>query len=324
MMRWAPIVYGRTATSDTWWRAVPEGLDQHGWLGTVVHSALADGRELKQRPRFLLAQNTTHQIVGVACQAGDLGTGMRSVGSRELFCFVGWVAARTGPSEPGPPELEELEGGYARWAAPVYTRILTPVWNEPPTAHCLPVTTQPERVHWTPPARHPKPGLPPDGGPWTEDSWPVIWAAVQAARDPLTCVVGWQHMSSARFEDATHIGVADAPLRPLPRVEYVERVAPPELLEPAEKTPKPEVHPLSVITDGHAPGEPGVSAPVQPGETPADWRSLLDRLPLWAKLTAAAAFGAVAAGLVVAIISSGAHRSSARRSPPPKRKWPGP
>jgi hypothetical protein len=315
MTLWAPVVYGRTPTSDTWWRAIPAGLDQHGWLGIVVHSVLAAGSELKRRPRFLLAQDPTHRIVGVACQAGDLSDTMRSVGSRELFCFVGWVASRTGPSEPEAPDFEELERGYREWAAPVYARMLAGPWDASATAYSEPVMTQPEQAVWNPPARRPKPGLPPATGPWAEQAWPLVWAAALAAREPLTCVIGWQRMSSARFEDATHIGVADAPMRPPPRVDYAEPGARPgplksKPLKPADPKPTEEVlalkaPSLSAIADNPAAGAPEKPAPTRPGATPTGRRSLLDRLPARIKLAVAAAVGAAVVGLAVAIISPG-------------------
>jgi hypothetical protein len=304
MTRWAPVVYGRTATSDTWWRAVPEGLDQNGWLGTVIHSALALGRELKEHPRFMLAQNTTHRIVGVACQAADLSTDMRSDGSRELFCFVGWVAAMTGESKPIAPELDDLERDYPRWAAPVYTRILAPVWNASPTVYSPLVRTQPEEALWAYP-RRPKPGPPVPPGPWAKDSWPTIWAAVQATSEPLTCVVGWQHMSSALREDTTHIGIADAPSKPLPVVEYEEPITPKLTARAMEESAKP-LSPAPSNVPVCQSGDPR-TAPVTklPDKRPASWRSLANRLPIGAQLALAAVAGAAVAGVIAAIIPSG-------------------
>lgn len=253
MTLWAPVVYGRTPSSDTWWRAVPEGLDQYGWLGDVVHSALSDGLELERRPRFLFARNATHRIVGVACQADDLSDTMWTDGSRKLFCFVGWAAAGTAEPEPEPdvPGLADLEEGYRQWAGRVYGEVLGQVWDAPATEFLAPVTTRPEPAPWPTRTRYPRPGPPPDEGAWAQDSWSVIWAAVQAARWPVTCVIGWQRISSARFENATHIGVADAPPRELPPAESPE----PAIIPPAPKSPTSM--------------PPAPAAPVKPSREPA-------------------------------------------------------
>lgn len=339
MTLWAPVVYGRTATSDTWWRAVPEDLDQYGWLGEVVHSALADGLELERRPRFLFAQNATHRIVGVACQAGDLSDTMWTDGSRKLFCFVGWVAAGTAPPEPDVPGLADLEDGYRQWAGRVYRDRLGPVWEAPATAFLPPASTQPESAPWRAPARYPRPDLTLDKGAWAEDSWPVVWAAVQTTKDTVTCVIGWQRISSARFENATHIGVADAPPRQLPPGDYPApavispvpaaplRSAPPVPTAPLRSAPPPQPaqSPVSAdrvgvragaAADSMSPTRPAAAPrPVVPagdhgssgvGLPPApvvSERSWFGHLPDWAKLTAAAAAGALAAGLVVAVVS---------------------
>lgn len=332
MTLWAPVVYGRTATSDTWWRAVPEGLDQQGWLGIVTYSALAGGRELKQRPRFLLAQNAAHRIVGVACPAGDLSDTMRSVGSRELFCFVGWAASRTEQAEPDDtPGLRELEHGYRNWAGLVYAQIMSGTWDAPATASLPPVTTQPEEPVWAPPVRRAKPGPTPPSGPWAEKAWPEVWAAAAAASEPLTCVIGWQHISSARFEDATHIGVADAPFRPPPTVEYEDSSALPGPTRSLELRPPqpvaPSVPKVSAVPDGPPAGAPQTSVAKQDaglgpgravwhGEEPVGRRSRRDRGPAWAKLAAAAAVGAAVVGVAVALASPGAP-SSASHAPSP-------
>jgi hypothetical protein len=343
MTFWAPVVYGRTPASDNWWRAVPEGLNQHGWLGTVVESALGAGRELKERPRFLLAQNQTNRIIGVACQASDLSDTMRSVGSRPLYCFVGWVASRIGEPWPVTPEFEELARDYRDWAAPVYARVLAEPWRALATAHLQPVTTQPERPVWPPPARQPEPGESPPTGPWAEQAWPSLWAAAAGASESLICVIGWQHKSSARYEDATHIGVADAPSRPLPEVRYpgqpLERVpVDPGPVDPGPMEPEQESTPVPVLP---RPAEPvPVGAAPYTGVIPAEqWladtgppviessggashggashggtsdggtsdggHTRHGRVPDWAKLVAAAAAGATVVGVLVGVLSSG-------------------
>jgi len=312
MTRWASVVYGRTAASDTWWRAVPEGLDETGWLSTVVHAAVSGGHELNRRPRFMLAQNPACRIIGVACQAGDLSTDMRSDGHRELFSFVGWMASRTGNSDPGGPELEELERSYKRWAGPVYTRIVARVWNAPPTAYCPPEQTLPEPAPWAPVARDRKPGPDPGEGLWPEESWPALWAAARAARAPLICVVGWQRASSARSDDATHLGAADAPSRPLPLTSARRRqepVATPRLPQPvnAPRAPKPALPAnSSAELDNAGPDEASAKRSLRPG-----------RLPISAKLGVAALGGAVIGVAVTIAIAKGAATPTAAPPPPP-------
>ena len=61
---WASVVYGRTAGADTWWQAIPEGAGDSGWLAGVVRAAFAGGSDLDASPRFLLAQDRVHRIVG--------------------------------------------------------------------------------------------------------------------------------------------------------------------------------------------------------------------------------------------------------------------
>lgn len=357
MTLWAPVVYGRTPTSDTWWRAVPEGLNQHGWLATVIDSAIAAGRELKERPRFLLAQDSANRIVGVACQASDLSDTMRSVGSRELYCFVGWVASCAGQEQPIAPEFKDLERDYRAWAAPVYEQMLAEPWRAPPTAYLPPVSTQPQQAVWPAPERQPKPGPPPGTGPWAEQAWPALWAAALATSEPLTCVIGWEHKSTALYEDATHIGVADAPFRPLPPVQDGAPPAePPSLMPkpaqpaaaepgyhrppPAPVVPKP-AEPVSLRREPARPAKaqptpqalPSAPAPVkraQPEPSGEDTRR--DRVPVRVQLAIAAVAGATVAGVLVGILSSGSGPAPAAAisaiktptTPPPTTTSPAP
>jgi hypothetical protein len=312
MTEWAPVVYGRTAASDTWWRAIPIGMDEGGWLGAVVHAAVCGGRELDRAPRFLLAQNSTHRIVGVACQAADLGVGMASDGHREFYCLVGWVGSR--PSswasslavqpEPTGPDLQELRRSYARWAGPVYERIVGPVWEASPTAFCPPESTSPEPALWPPAAGQElvPAGMAPEDGLWPEETWPALWVAAQAASTPLTCVVGWQHASSARAEGATHLGAADASERRLPAVSGWKPVA--QAAEPDE----PPLTSAKVPESGHGqvagsepagrPGLVGSSALVTRSERPR-------RLLISAGFAAAALAGAAIGAVITALVSGG-------------------
>jgi hypothetical protein len=314
MTRWAPVVFGRTPASDSWWRAVPEGLDETGWLGTVIHAAVSGGHELARRPRFLLAQSTTHRIVGVACQAIDLSADMWSDGQRELYCFVGWAAARSGGSDPGAPQLDELERNYIRWAAPVYARMLVKVWQAPSTASFAPELTRPEPVLWEPAADRPEQGPRPDEGLWPEEAWSALWTAVQTVRQPLICVVGWQNESSARSEAATHLGAADAPARALPVAPGREE---PELVALYDEQALGELRPPVPVTppaDLPLPATGPASEP--PGEPPAGWLQRPSRLSTRIKV-GAAALGVAAIAAVVAVIVTGTGSGPVTTSTPP-------
>jgi hypothetical protein len=317
MTQWAPVVFGRTPASDSWWRAVPEGLDETGWLGTVIHAAVSGGHELARRPRFLLAQSTTHRIVGVACQATDLSADMWSDGQRELYCFVGWAAARSGGFDPGAPQLDELERNYIRWAAPVYARMLVKVWEAPSTASFAPELTGPEPTLWEPAAERPERPRP-DEGLWPEEAWSDLWTAVQTVRQPLICVVGWQHESSARSEAATHLGAADAPARALPVAPWREE---PELVAPHEKqtledlpSPVPVTPPADVPFPATRPVS--VLPAERPAERPAGWLQRPSRLSPRGKV-GAAALGLAAIAAVVAVIVAGTDSGPATTSTPP-------
>jgi hypothetical protein len=293
MTRWAPVVYGRTAASDTWWRAVPTTLDETGWLGSVVRAAVCGGRELDRAPRFLLSQDRTHRIVGVACQAADLNPAMSSDGDRQLYCFVGWAAPRDGQPESAGPSLQDLSRNYATWAGPVYTAILGRVWEVTATADCPPERTEPEQAPWPPAGRELAPAPRPAEGLWPQDAWPALWAAAQAASSPLTCVVGWRDASSARLDGATHVGAAGAPARPLPvpprplppvRVPAPREIPAPEPVPPAIRVPKPEPVPPRSTSLGSKPA---------------------GRVAIPVALAAAAVIGAAVGAVITALVSGG-------------------
>jgi len=220
-MNWAPVVYGRTAAADTWWQAIPEGVDHSGWLSDVVRAVFAGGSELDVGPRFLLAQNPVYRIVGIACRARDLSEQMCSDGQRELSCFVGWMAARPAGADPGAavgPALADLQKGYAHWAAPVYDEVMSPVWNLPHSPFRRPAATHPVAVPWDETAwpasagHGPRPGE----GVWPPATWTRVWAAILVTPDPFICVVGWQHAGPWPRQGVTYLGAADAPSRPAP------------------------------------------------------------------------------------------------------------
>lgn len=291
MTRWAPVVYGRTAASDTWWRAVPTTLDETGWLGSVVRAAVSSGRELDRAPRFLLAQDRTHRIVGVACQAAALDPAMSSDGDRALYCFVGWATQRDGRLEPAGPSFQELSRDYVAWAGPVYSEILGKVWTVSATAYCPPERTEPGAAPWPPADQDLGTAPRPAEGLWPEQAWPALWTAALAASMPLTCVIGWRDKSSARAEGATHVGAADAPARPLP--------------VPPQVTPgRPDAPPGQTQ---HVPT--GSGGPAGPATKPPE------RRPIAVALGVAAVIGAAVGAAITALASGG----SAAPSVPPVR-----
>ncbi|HZR52592.1 MAG TPA: hypothetical protein VFB06_24145 [Streptosporangiaceae bacterium] len=218
---------------------MPTTLDETGWLGSVVRAAVSGGRELDRAPRFLLAQDRTHRIVGVACQAAALDPAMSSDGDRALYCFVGWATPRDGRLGPAVPSFQELSRDYVAWAGPVYTEILGKVWTVSATAYCPPERTEPGAAPWPPAGQDLGTAPPPAEGLWPEQTWPALWTAAQTASMPLTCVIGWRDTSSARAEGATHVGAADAPARPLPALPQVTPQVTPLPMPPAKAEPLP-------------------------------------------------------------------------------------
>ena len=273
-----------------------------------MRAVVSGGRELDRAPRFLLAQDLTHRIVGVACRAADLNPAMSSDGDRALYCFVGWTAPRDGQREPAVPPFEELCRNHVAWAGPVYTEVLAKVWTISATAYSPPERTDPGEAPW-PPADRDVAAVPrPAEGLWPEQAWPALWAAAQAASSPLTCVIGWRNERSARSAGATHLGAADAPARPLP--------VPPQLVQPQ---PPPPVHvpaPRKLPVAEPLPGAPPDPARrAEPVRVPARAVSRTWwRLPVPAALGVAAVVGAAVGAVITALASGGS--SAAPPAPP--------
>ena len=235
---------------------------------------------------------------------------MWSDGQRELYCFVGWAAARSGGSDPGAPQLDELERNYIRWAAPVYARMLVKVWEAPSTASFAPELTRPVPTLWEPAADRTERGPCPDEGLWPEEAWSALWAAVQAVRQPLICVVGWQNESSARSEAATHLGTADAPARALPVAPRREE---PELVAPHDEQALEELQSPVPITP---PADLPLPATGPASEPPAGWLQRPSRLSTRGKV-GAAALGIAAIAAVVTVIVAGTGSGPVTTSTPP-------
>jgi hypothetical protein len=192
--------------------------------------------------------------------------------------------------------------------------MLVKVWEAPSTASFAPELTMPEPALWEPAADRPERGPRPGEGLWPKEAWPALWTAVQAVRQPLICVVGWQNESSARSEAATHLGAADAPARALPvapRREEPELVAPDEK-QTLEDLPSPV--PVASPPDLSFPATRPASQP--PAKRPAGWLQRPSRLSTRGKV-GAAAVGVAAIAAVVAVIVAGTGSGPVTTSTPP-------
>src|SRR4051812_25107855 len=90
--QWAPIVFGRTARADLWWRAVPPDPTVRGWAEKVISDAVGGGRIVADGPRFLLACVDDHWLVGVASWASEFNSELVVDDRRPSSAFVGWMA----------------------------------------------------------------------------------------------------------------------------------------------------------------------------------------------------------------------------------------
>ena len=223
---WAPVVYGRTKYVDTWWRAVPKDVDAGAgaWLRAKINAVVAGGVELEGGPRFLLAQNARHRVVGAALKVAQLGTTMDLDSRGGLYCFVGWFAARGA----APPLLADLRDGYRGWAARLYEDVMRPVWEESGLRVQEPRTSEPAPPPWRPAPSHALRGLTPLApsaqvpDTWPYEGWDYLWTAATQSPDDLTCVIGWPRAATARFEGVTHLGAVEGPQREIPRLPLLE------------------------------------------------------------------------------------------------------
>ncbi|TXK35529.1 hypothetical protein [Nonomuraea sp. C10] len=237
---WAPVVFGRTAGADVWWRVRPPGADRQ-WLENAIHTVIAGGRRLEGRPRFLITVRPGARLVGVACRAIELSRSMHTDGSREMYCFVGWFSA----ADSGGPELPDLYDHYPAWAGAVYERHMEPVWNAPVSAVRRPDPGRPGPPPWPvapPPPVDPHLVLPPV---IHVNDWDIVWNHALASPAPASVVLGWS-TAGRPGAGVTHLGVLDrgvprldrsGPLEPLKRVGPVD----PHPLEHPERRPPPPV-----------------------------------------------------------------------------------
>ena len=282
-MRWAPVVYGRTAAADTWWQAIPEGAGGSGWLVEVVGAVFAGGTGLDSSPRFLLAQDYGHRIVGIACRARNLSDQMCSDDQRrELSCFVGWMTPRPaagGPAAAG-PALPDLQLRYAQWARPVYEEVMSAAWKLPYSPFRRPAVSYPTAAPWGENVRFdlagsvPRPG----DGLWPPSAWPDLWAAALIIDTPFTCVLGWQQAMSAWRKHVTFLGAADASPREASPVPTLMLPAHQDELADTEVSVLDDAAAASLADDSSAPGSPSSTDKTTAGARPPARQRLPSRL----------------------------------------------
>jgi hypothetical protein len=247
---WAPVVYARTASADTWWQALPAGVTGSGWLARAVGAVFAGGAELDVAPRFLLAQDHAYRVAGVACRARQLSDRMCTDDQqRELSCFVGWMAPRAQAAGTGGPAFSDLAAGYAQWAGPVYEEVMGAVWKLPHSPFRQPAMSSPAAAPWDETISFDLEGpVPrPDGGPWPPPAWEGIWTVALATAGPFTCVLGWERAPLGQPADVTFLGTADAPPREAPALPDRTVLSPvPEPLPVPAPLPVPEPRPVPV------------------------------------------------------------------------------
>ncbi|MFE9333298.1 hypothetical protein [Streptomyces sp. NPDC006925] len=213
---WSPVVFARLHRVDEWWRALPHGTRGSGPLAHAVAAAVANGRELRQGPRLLLAYESIRPgeplsaLVGAACQAAllDPDHSTDSAG-RPLYCFVGWLSQTARPG--AAPSFESLRAGFEGWASTEYARAVRPDWDA--------LVSPPWRGHSTPgpppwPAEDetgdaldsavlPRPEA---GRRWLlpEDRAAAYWTAARSVSTPFLLIAGWRTDSPAPSA-ATHL-----------------------------------------------------------------------------------------------------------------------
>jgi hypothetical protein len=220
---WAPVVYGRTQASDTWWRAVPAGFGDRAWLAEAVAAAVAHGNGLEIAPRLLLAQKADCRLVGIACMARLISATMNrdglpgGSGGRSLYTFVGWLALpRPDGTLPRAPGLAALRAKAAAWAEPVYERWVSPAWRLPGRSS---YPTEPQPPPWSESEDVAEPHAQTRAGDWSGSRvrlWQSteaesLWACIMDRNEPAILSYGWK-----RSADVPRDIPADAIMAPAP------------------------------------------------------------------------------------------------------------
>jgi hypothetical protein len=223
MTDWAPVLYARTLHDDTWWRAAPHDRMDDPWLTGQVRTVVAGGRDLDRHTRFLLANDGTSRLFGVACASSRLSRTMNQTGGRPTYCFAGWVCEPPASAAAIPP-WDVLMTYWVRWAAGAYDRWVAPDWS-------LSLSDRGVLPHPTPYAPLPAPwptaaegdsAVDADGAELASPSqrhggtqaWPMsdaprLWAAAAATADRVTAVFGVARAEPWRLRGITHAAALD-------------------------------------------------------------------------------------------------------------------
>ena len=205
--RWAAVVYGRTYQADFRFLETPVDFTRadRDWLADHVLGALGTPEHLRLGPRWCLARNGQHCLVGVACTADDLlgrAAGAaddarltRDRHGRPLYVFVGLVARATSNGRfPRLPALAELDlAGFRDLYEPVRAQWLDlgqPSPRPAPYERSLPADPdQPvaERALADPDplGAERAPAEPADVQLNTRPAWVLVWPETAAARASL-------------------------------------------------------------------------------------------------------------------------------------------
>lgn len=260
--RWQPLLYGRTARADRWWRLRPYDV-KIDWLNAVVVACTGGGEGLADHPRFLLARRGPLLLVGVACRASALSDTMNSDGSRPFYTFVGWI---TRDGQALPPNWDVVVAGWNGWSTEVYQAWMPLDWNKHRTdlgdGHESPFLDAPwaaavgtasrseagplERA--TPPTRENTILIPADAAP-------KMWSALSVAAFDFAFVVGFDRPPANVKGTLTHAAVTsiDVPAAQLSGELSAERIPARERQEPM--TSRPEVSARESMQETQASGK---------------------------------------------------------------------
>lgn len=261
--RWQPLLYGRTARADRWWRLRPYDV-KIDWLNAVVVACTGGGEGLADHARFLLARRGPLLLVGVASRASALSDTMNSDGSRPFYTFVGWI---TRDGQALPPNWDTLVTGWNGWSTEVYQAWMPLDWNKHRTdlgdGHESPfldapwaaapgavsgsAADSPERA--VPPTREGTILIP-------ADQAPKMWSALSAAAFDFAFVAGFDRPPANGKGVLTHASVAsiEVPAVQRPGELPPERTPARERQEPA--TYPPEVPARQSMENTQPPGRP--------------------------------------------------------------------
>jgi hypothetical protein len=215
--RWQPLLYGRTARADRWWRLRPYDVTMD-WLNAAVVACTGGGDGLAAHPRFLLARSGPLLLVGAACRASALSDTMNSDGSRPFYTFTGWI---TRDAQTRPPDWDTFTAGWRRWATEVYDSWMPLDWNKHRTdlgdGHEAPYIQAPWAAEASEAPRSPTASAGQPAPPTREgtiivpaEAAPMTWAALAVAAFDFAFVAGFDRPPANVRGTLTHASVASA------------------------------------------------------------------------------------------------------------------